>query len=71
MIGLVAQGTVFVEVQKQFLKAFAGLDPMSVLEYFRVRLMPVTHERFLDKLPTLRRVSIASCVGAGLMYLCL
>ena len=57
------------EVQRQFLKEFAGLDPMSVLEYFRMRLMPVTHERFLDKLPTLRPVSIASCFGVWLMYL--
>ena len=71
VIGLVTQETVFVEVQKQFLKKIAGLDPMSVLEYFRVRLMPVTHERFLDKLPTLGRVSIVSFVGAWLMYLCL
>ena len=52
--GMLTQTTVFNnEVQKQFL---TRLDPLSVLEYFRVRLMPVSQRRFLDRLPQLRRV---------------
>ena len=57
VVGLITQRSVFNEVQKQFLAEFAGLDPLSVLEYFRVRLMSVAQEGFLDHLPLLRRVS--------------
>ena len=57
VVGLITQRSVFNEVQKQFLAEFAGLDPLSVLEYFRVRLMSVAQEGFLDRLPLLRRVS--------------
>ena len=56
--GLITQNAVFSEVQQQFLSEFAGLDPLSVLEYFRVRLMPVSQESFLDRLPLFRRVSV-------------
>ena len=56
--GIVTQTTVFEEIRKQFLSEFACLDPMSVLEYFRIRLMPVVQERFPDRLPHLREVSI-------------
>ena len=56
--GIVTQTTMFEEIRKQFLSEFAGLDPLSVLEYFRIRLMPVVQERFLDRLPNLREVSI-------------
>ena len=58
VVGLITQRSVFDEVQKQFLAEFAGLDPLSVLEYFRVRLMSVAQDDFLDRLPLLRRVSI-------------
>ena len=57
VVGLITQRSVFDEVQKQFLVEFAGLDPLSVLEYFRVRLVSVAQEGFLDRLPLLRRVS--------------
>ena len=57
VVGLITQRSVFNEVQKQFLAEFAGLDPLSVLEYFRVRLMSVAQEGFLDRLPLLQRVS--------------
>ena len=58
----------FDEVQKQFLVEFAGLDLLSVLEYFRVRLMSVAQEGFLDRLPLLQRVSKKNflCVGHGI-----
>ena len=58
VIGLITQKAVFSEVQQQFLAEFAGLDPLSVLEYFRVRLRPVALESFLDRLPLFRRVSL-------------
>ena len=69
VVGLITERSVFDEVQKQFLAEFAGLDPLSVLEYFRVRLMSVAQEGFLDLLPLLRRVSICCffcifCVSA-------
>ena len=57
VVGLITQRSVFNEVQNQFLAEFAGLDPLSVLEYFRVRLMSVAQEGFLDRLPLLQRVS--------------
>ena len=57
VVGLITHRSVFDEVQKQFLAEFAGLDPLSVLEYFRVRLMSVAQEGFLDRMPLLRRVS--------------
>ena len=37
---------------------FGGLDPLSVLDYLRVRLASVVQEVFLDRLPKLRRASI-------------
>ena len=55
--GMVTQTTVFEEVRRQFLIEFSGLDPLSILEYFRIRLMSVVQERFLDRLPHLREVS--------------
>ena len=36
--GPITQKLVFKEVQQQFLTEFAGLYPLSVLEYFRVRV---------------------------------
>ena len=56
--GIVTQNTMFEEIRKQFLNEFAGLDPLSVLQYFRIRLMPVVQERFLDRLPHLREVRV-------------
>ena len=56
--GMITATVVFAEIRKQFLSEFAGLDPLSVLEYFRIRLMSVAQERFLDRLPCLREVSI-------------
>ena len=55
--GMVTRATVFQEVQRQFRTEFAVLDPLSVLQYLRVRLMPVSQERFLDRLPHLRQVT--------------
>ena len=68
VVGFITQRSVFDEVQKQFLAEFAGLDPLSVLEYFRVRLMSVAQEGFLDRMPLLRRVSEKTffCVGHGI-----
>ena len=56
VVGTVTSSTVFQEIQRQFLAEFSGLDPLSVLEYFKVRLMPVVRERFMDRLPHLRQV---------------
>ena len=36
VVGLLTQKSVFNEVQQQLLTEFAGLDLLSVLEYFRV-----------------------------------
>ena len=55
---MVTQTTVFEEIRRQFLIEFSGLDPLSILEYFRIRLMSVVQERFLHRLPHLREVSI-------------
>ena len=56
--GMVTQTTVFEEICRQSLIEFSYLDPLSILEYFRIRLMSVVQERFLDRLPYLREVSI-------------
>ena len=56
VVGMVTSSTVFQEIQRQFLAEFSGLDPLSVLEHFKVRLMPVVRERFMDRLPHLRQV---------------
>ena len=56
--GMVTQTTVFEEIRRQFLIEFSALDPLSILEYFRIRLISVVQERFLDRLPHLREVSI-------------
>ena len=53
--GMVTQTTVFEEIRRQFLIEFSGLDPLSILEYFRIRLMSVVQER-LDRLSHLREV---------------
>ena len=55
--GMVNRATVFREVQRQFRTELAGLDPLSVLQYLRVRLMSVSQERFLDRLPHLRQIT--------------
>ena len=68
--GKVTQTTMFEEIRKQFLSEFAGLDPLSVLEYFRIRLIPVVQERSLDRLPNLREVSIR-CVKNKKKFLCI
>ena len=57
VVGKVTARTVFDEIRRQFLVEFSGLDPLSILEYFQVRLMPSVRERFLDRMPNLRRVS--------------
>ena len=57
VVGMVTARTVFDEIRRQFLVEFSGLDPLSILEYFRVRLMPSVRERFLDRMPNFRRVS--------------
>ena len=58
VVGLLTAKSVFNEVQKQFQMEFSGLDPLSVLKYFRVRMMPVVHESFLYQLPLLRQVNM-------------
>ena len=70
VVGLITQRSVFNEVQKQFLAEFAGLDPLSVLEYFRVRLTSVAQEGFLDRLPLLRRVSKENPFFVFSLFLC-
>ena len=57
VVGMVTARTVFDEIRRQFLVEFSDLDPLSILEYFRVRLMPSVRERFLDRMPNFRRVS--------------
>ena len=57
VVGMVTARTVFDEIRRQFLVEFSGLDPLSILEYFRVRLMPSVRERFLDRMPNLRQES--------------
>ena len=56
VVGMVTANTVFQELQRQFLAEFGGLDPLSVLEYFKVRLLSVVRERFMDRVPQLRQV---------------
>ena len=56
--GRVTQMWLFDLVRKHFLAEFVGLDPLSVLDYLRVRLASVVQESFLDRLPRLIRVSI-------------
>ena len=76
--GMVTLTTIFIEVWKQFLTEVAGLDPLSVLDCFLVRLLSVAQGHFLDRLPHLRPVSFRSffvctavcvcvCVG-GFVY---
>ena len=57
VVGVVTVSTVFEEIRRQFLVEFSGLDPLSILEYFRLRLMPSVRERFLDRMPNFRQVS--------------
>ena len=57
VVGMVTARTLFEEIRRQFLVEFSGLDPLSILEYFRVRLMPSVRERFLDRMPNFRQVS--------------
>ena len=57
VVGVVTARTVFEEIRRQFLVEFSGLDPLSILEYFRVRLMPSVRERFMDRMPNFRQVS--------------
>ena len=56
VVGMVTASTVFDEIRRRFFAEFSGLDPLSILEYFRVRLMPSLRERFLDRMPNLRQV---------------
>ena len=58
VVGLLTAKSVFNEVQRQIRVEFSGLDPLSVLEYFRVRMLPVVQEKFLDRLPLLRQVNM-------------
>ena len=67
---MVTRATVFREVQRQFRTEFAGLDTLSVLQYLRVRLMPVSQERFLDRLPHLRQVTKYKGVSWFLFFFC-
>ena len=55
-------------VRKHFLAEFVGLDPLSVLDYLRVRLASVVQERVLDRLPRLKQVSILNytCIVCGI-----
>ena len=57
VVGMVTARTVFEEIRRQFLVEISGLDPSSILEYFRVRLMPSVRERFLDRMPNFRQVN--------------
>ena len=58
VVRLLTAKSVFNEVQKQFQMEFSGLDPLSGVEYFHVRILPVVHESFLDRLPLLRQVNM-------------
>ena len=58
VVGLLTAKSIFNEVQRQFRVEFSGLDPLSVLEYFRVRMLPVVQATFLDRLPLLRQVNM-------------
>ena len=58
VVGLLTAKSVFSEVQRQFQVEFSGLNPLSVLEYFRVRMLPVVQENFVDRLPLIRKVDI-------------
>ena len=57
VVGRVTQIWLLDLVRKQFLAEFGGLDPLSVLDYLRVRLAAVVQEGFMDRLPKLRRLS--------------
>ena len=57
VIGRVTQMWLLDLVRKLFLAEFGGLDPLSVLEYWRVRLSSVVQEGLMNRLPQLRRVS--------------
>ena len=58
VVGRVTQVWLFDLVRKHFLAEFVGLDPLSVLDYLRVRLASVVQESVLDRLPHLKQVSI-------------
>ena len=64
--GMVTRATVFQEVQRQFRTELAGLDHLSALEYLRVRLMPVSQERFQDRLLHFRLVT--RCISVVFVF---
>ena len=68
VVGRVTQVWLFDLVRKHFLAEFVGLDPLSVLDYLRVRLASVVQERVLDRLPRSRQVSILNytCIVCGI-----
>ena len=68
VVGRVTQVWLFDLVRKHFLAEFVGLDPLSVLDYLRVRLASVVQERVLDRLPRLKQVSILNytCIVCGI-----
>ena len=51
VVGRVTQMSLLDLVRKQFLAEFGGLDPLSVLDYLRVRLASVVQKGFMDRLP--------------------
>ena len=67
--GMVTGATVFQELQRQFKTEFAVLNLLSVLEYMRLRLMPVSQERFLDRLPHFRQVT--KCISVVFVHVIL
>ena len=67
--GMVTRATVFQEVQRQFRTEFAGLDHLNALEYLRVRLMPVSQERFQDRLLHFRPVT--KCISVVFVFVIL
>ena len=62
------QTWLFETVRKHFLVEFVGLDPLSVLDYLKVRLASVVQESCLDRLPQLRRVSSQSNVKKAFFF---
>ena len=66
--GRVTQVWLFDLVRKHFLAEFVGPDPLSVLDYLRVRLASVVQESVLDRLPRLKQVSILNytCIVCGI-----
>ena len=55
--GLLTQESLFNAVKEQFLSEFVALESFSVLEYLRLRFLPVVDDAFLCPRPVLRQGS--------------